>query len=93
MYIDDVFIYLKSELHYRRHLKHVLQKSRQNKLYINAEKNESSLRELELLGHMLSSDDIRPDWHLSGHPRVESAADTKGGEIIFSLDQLLPKIH
>ena len=44
-----------------RDLKRVLEKLRENKLYVNAEKNEFSLRELEFLGHVFSGEGIRPD--------------------------------
>jgi hypothetical protein len=61
VYIDDILIYSRSELDHVRDLKRVLEKLRENKLYVNAEKNEFALRELEFLGQVLAGDGIRPD--------------------------------
>lgn len=43
VYIDEIFIYSKSELDHAWDLRRVLEKLRQNKFYMNAEKNEFSL--------------------------------------------------
>jgi hypothetical protein len=61
VYIDDILIYSQSELDHARDLKRVLEKLRENKLYVNAEKNEFALSKLEFLGHVLGGHRIRPD--------------------------------
>ena len=61
VYIDDILIYSRSELEHARDLKKVLGKLRENKLDVNAEKSEFALKKLEVLGHILGRDGIRPD--------------------------------
>ena len=47
--IDDIFIYLKNELDHIRDLRQILDKLKKNNFYVNAEKNEFSLSELDFL--------------------------------------------
>ena len=61
VYIDDILIYSRSELEHARDFKKVLGKLRENKLDVNAEKSEFALKKLEVLGHILGRDGIRPD--------------------------------
>ena len=61
VYIDDILIYSRNEIEHARNLKKVLEKLRENKLYVNAEKNEFTLKELDCLGHVLGGDGIRSD--------------------------------
>ena len=61
VYIDDILIYSRSEVEHTRDLRKVLEKLRENKLYVNAEKNEFALKELDFLDHVLGGDGIRPD--------------------------------
>ena len=44
IYIDDILIYSRSEVEHARDLRKVLEKLRENKLYVNAEKNEFALK-------------------------------------------------
>lgn len=61
VYIDNILISSRGKLEHARDLKRVLEKRRESKLYINAEKNEFALSKLKFLGHVLSGDGIRPD--------------------------------
>ena len=49
VYIDDILIYSNNELDHARNLRRILGKLGENKLYVNAEKNEFSLSELDFL--------------------------------------------
>lgn len=61
VYIDDILVYVRSELDHVWDQWRALEKLRQHKKYANAEKNELSPRELEFLGYILSGEGIRPD--------------------------------
>ena len=61
VYIDDILIYSRIEFDLARVLKRVFEQLRENKLYVNAEKNEFARSELEFLGHVLGGDGIRLD--------------------------------
>lgn len=61
VYIDDILIYSRNEVEHARDLRKVLSKLRENKLYVNADKSEFALKELDFLGHVLGGDGIRPD--------------------------------
>ena len=47
VYINDIPIYSRSEIEHARDLRKVLEKLRENKLYVNAEKSEFALKELD----------------------------------------------
>ena len=61
VYIDDIPIYSRNEADHARNLKRVLEKLRENKLYVNAEKSEFALCKLKFLRHVFSGNGIRPD--------------------------------
>ena len=61
VYIDDILIYSRSEADHSRDLKRVLGKLRKNQFYVNTEKSEFALSELEFLCHIFGGDGIHPD--------------------------------
>jgi hypothetical protein len=61
VYIDDILIFSKSKEEHAKHLKIVLKKLRDNKLYANLEKSEFELVEIEFLGHVLNGQGIQSD--------------------------------
>ena len=60
VYIDDILIYWRSEVEHAYELRKVLPQLREKKFYVNAEKNEFALKELNFLGHILCGDGICP---------------------------------
>ena len=61
VFIDDILIYSKSEEDHARHLKEVLQKLRDEKLYAKFSKCAFWLREVQFLGHVINSSGIMVD--------------------------------
>ncbi|WMV46245.1 hypothetical protein MTR67_039630 [Solanum verrucosum] len=61
VFIDDILIYLHSEEEHMGHLRVVLQRLREEKLYSKYEKCEFWLREVAFLGHVVSGDGIKVD--------------------------------
>ena len=58
VFIDDILIYSKSEDEHRKHLKAVLEVLREKKLYAKFSKCEFWIREVQFLGHVISSEGI-----------------------------------
>jgi hypothetical protein len=54
IYIDDILVYSKFMKEHMTHLKFVLQKFKENKLYANWVKSEFTSLEMDFLGHVLS---------------------------------------
>ena len=61
VFIDDILIYSKSEGEHAEHLRIVLGILRKEKLYAKFTKCEFWLREVQFLGHIVSSEGIRVD--------------------------------
>ncbi|NBK12915.1 RNA-directed DNA polymerase, partial [Listeria monocytogenes] len=61
VFIDDILIYSKSREDYEQHLRLVLQKLREYKLYAKLKKCEFWLEEVAFLGHVVSSRGISVD--------------------------------
>ena len=53
VYIYDILIYSQNEVEHARDHRLVLEKLKENKLYVNAEKSEFALKELDFLDHVL----------------------------------------
>jgi hypothetical protein len=60
-YIDDILIYSKSEKEHAKHLRVVLQRLRDHKLYAKFSKCEFWLKSVKFLGHTISHDGIFVD--------------------------------
>jgi hypothetical protein len=61
VFIDDVLIYSKSEKEHAKHLRVVLQRLRDHKLYAKFSKCEFWLKSVKFLGHTISHDGISVD--------------------------------
>jgi hypothetical protein len=61
VFIDDIFIYSKSEKEHAKHLRVVLQHFRDHKLYAKFSKCEFWLKSVKFLGHTISQDGISVD--------------------------------
>jgi hypothetical protein len=61
VFIDDILIYSKSEIEHAKHLRVVLQRLRDHKLYAKFSKCEFWLRGVKFLGHTISHDGISVD--------------------------------
>ena len=59
VYLDDILIYSKNEEDHQQHLRLVLQKLREHKLYAKLSKCSFGLPETDYLGHTLGADGIR----------------------------------
>ena len=69
VFIDDILVYSRSELEYKRHLGLVLQTLRQHQLCAKFSKCEFWLSRVGFLGHVVSPDGISVDPH-----KVEAVA-------------------
>ena len=58
VYVDDVLIYIKDEDEHAMHLKLVLDKFREHKLYVNPAKCEYGKHSISYLGHLIGPDGI-----------------------------------
>jgi hypothetical protein len=61
IFIDDILIYSKSEAEHEKHLRLVLQRLREHKLYAKLSKCEFWIDEVPFLGHMISKGGIAMD--------------------------------
>jgi hypothetical protein len=61
VFIDDILIYSKSKAEHANHLRIVLQRLRDHKLYAKLSKCELWLDSVKFLGHTISKDDISVD--------------------------------
>jgi hypothetical protein len=61
VFIDDILIFSKNEEDHNEHLRVVLQKLRENKLYAKLSKCEFWLKEVSFLGHIISEGGISVD--------------------------------
>jgi hypothetical protein len=61
VFIDDIFIYSKSDRDHEEHLRLLLQKLRDNQLYAKFSKCEFWIGEVRFLGHIISNGGILVD--------------------------------
>ncbi len=61
IYIDDILIYSKLAKEHVGHIKYVLQKLKENTLYVNKTNSEFAQMKMDFLGHVLSLKNIRLD--------------------------------
>jgi hypothetical protein len=61
VFIDDILVFSKNEEEHAEHLRLVLQKLREHKLYAKRSKCEFWLREVSFLGHVVSNGGIAVD--------------------------------
>ncbi|KAI3765101.1 hypothetical protein L2E82_15127 [Cichorium intybus] len=61
VFIDDILIYSRSQEEHETHLRQVLELLRQEKLYAKFSKCEFWLREVQFLGHVISSEGVKVD--------------------------------
>ena len=68
VFIDDIMIYLENEADHAEHLRIILSRLREHKLYVKFNKCEFWLSKVPFLGHILSRDGISID-----HPKYKRA--------------------
>jgi len=61
IYIDDILVYFKIVKKHTKHLEYVLFKLQQNKLFTNKVKSEFAREDIDLVGHILSREGVKPD--------------------------------
>ena len=61
VFIDDILVFSKTEEEHAEHLRLVLQKLREHKLYAKLSKCEFWLKEVSFLGHVVSNGGIAVD--------------------------------
>ena len=61
VFIDDILVYSKNEEEHEEHLRLVLQKLRENQLYVKFSKCEFWLDEVSFLGHVITNGGIAVD--------------------------------
>ena len=61
VFIDDILIFSKNEEEHAEHLRIVLQRLREHKLYAKFSKCEFWLKKVQFLGHAISEDGISVD--------------------------------
>ena len=61
VFIDDILVYSKTATEHEEHLKAVLQRLREKKLYTKFKKYEFWLKSISFLGHVVSNQGIQVD--------------------------------
>ena len=61
VFINDILVYFKNEEEHEEHLRLILQKLRENKLYVKFSKCEFWLDEVSFLGHVITNGGIAVD--------------------------------
>ncbi len=57
--IDDILVYSKTTNEHAKHLKYILSKFHENKLFVNWTKSEFTRKEMDFMGHILSWEGVR----------------------------------
>jgi len=57
--IDDILVYSKTTKEHAKHLKYILSKLHENKLFVNWTKSEFTRKEMDFMGHILSWEGVR----------------------------------
>ena len=58
VFINDIFVYSKSQVEHEKHLRSVLQKLREKQLYAKFKKHEFWLQSFSFLGHVISNQGV-----------------------------------
>ena len=61
VYLDDILVFSRSEVEHRQHVRLVLQRLLENRLFVKAEKCEFHAASVEYLGHILEKGQVRAD--------------------------------
>ncbi len=92
IYLDDILIFSKDRGEHRQIIKRVLQRLRENKLFLKAEKCEFEVLEMEYLGVIISENSIRMDpVKICRHCRMADAHEEKGTSVVPWIHKLLSK--
>jgi hypothetical protein len=84
VFIGDILIYSKSEAEHTKHLRIVLQRLRDHKLYAKFSKCEFWLDSVEFLGHTISQDGISMD-----PSKVQEVMDRKPPKLVHQIHSFL----
>ncbi|KAI3667676.1 hypothetical protein L6452_42745 [Arctium lappa] len=82
VFIDDILVYSKNDEEHERHLREVLEVLRDEKLYAKFSKCEFWLREVQFLGHMVSSEGVKVD-----PSKIEAMMNWKNVEFLWTEKQ------
>ena len=80
MFIDDILIYLENESDHEEHLRIVLSRLREHKLYAKFSKCEFWFSKVPFLGHILSRDGISID-----PLKVQEVMDWKAPTLVYEV--------
>ena len=61
VYLDDILVFSKTPMEHARHVRQVLQRLLENRLFVKAEKCVFSTNSVEFLGHILAEGRVRAD--------------------------------
>ncbi|WVZ51958.1 hypothetical protein U9M48_003055 [Paspalum notatum var. saurae] len=92
VFIDDILIYSKTEEEHEEHLRLVLQKLREHKLYAKLSKCEFWLDQVPFLGHIVSKGGIMVDPSKIGVSWIERCRSCERSSWIFGSSRILRKI-
>ena len=84
VFIDDILVYSKDAQEHEQHLKLVLQKLREKKLYANLSKCAFWLKEVSFLGHIVSAEGIRVD-----RTKIEAVVNWKPPQNVIEVRSFL----
>lgn len=58
VYLDDILVFSKTEAEHEQHLRQVLERLREHRLYAKLSMCEFYMREVEFLGHKVSAENL-----------------------------------
>jgi len=90
VYLDDILVYSDNMEDHTEHVREVLQRLRQHKLYAKPKKCEFHSDSVEYLGYFLSTDGL---MMLQDNLRLARTSQGKGHSVLPGLRELLPSIH
>ena len=61
VYLDDILVFSKNDADHEKHVRQVLQRLRENKLYARSSKCTFFTDTIEYLGHVIGPDGIKPN--------------------------------
>ena len=94
VFIDDILVYSKNEEEHKEHLRLVLEKLREHRLYAKFSKCEFWLNEVGFLGHVISEEGIAVDPTKVCHCDKLGSTHVSWRDPEFSWTrEILPEVH
>ena len=91
VYLDDILIFSRSPEEHKEHVRRVLQRLLENRLFVKVEKCKFSCMKTSFLGYIIATGNVSMEGASGG--AVAEAYGPQGAAAVSGLRQLLPPVH